>query len=758
MARPFAWIGFTFFTVLFAAALYGRAAAVALALFGGITLFFSFILFILKKGEHKRRNAAVLGAITIIAVGWISFYTQMSLTPALNLADNQAIVQAELTDFPVYQYSRWYYSVNIKSVNGQERNIPLRFSSAKALDAEPYDIITADMFMYELGEDSEETKTKYKSSGIVIGGYAVNPSTVKVEKTDNKPFKSYIPYFRQWIKTQLKTLLPGREGALLQGMLLGDKSAMTEEEKSHFRAVGTSHLMAVSGLHFSIWLSALMWVLKHISTPRKLRPFIGIGFVLFFMALTGFTPSVMRAGVMMIIVLAGRIFRKQADSLNSLGLAAIVILLRNPYAVLDLGFLLSFFATAGILILSPVLFEKSKKKLSFLNGKRAESFVVFCVETICITVSAILFTLPVQVFFIGKFSLIAPVSNLLMTNAGGAAMVLVGVAVLFSGAGILSFLKYPFAFIAGILAKYLLWTARVLTEVPYAQVRVDLMYVKLWVIITVILFVFSIFVMRKNKLFLRMTAVASIVILLAGTVSYGIVHHDETEISVLDVGAGISVLVTHGGKAALIGCGGGYSAESHISSALEKHDIKEVSLLLVPREQETESSAAGDILLRWKVKYLVSSYYDEQFNVISKSNRKISESGKVLLWDNTTLQYINKGTQSAALLIVDETKILFSFCPETKLSELPEDWYCADALICRGAAPKDATSYTVTVVSGNSEITPIHAAEYKKRSSGVVLVTAGEGSVEILTKGDGKVSVGRKNNGIYRRKRVKTAD
>lgn len=758
MARPFAWIGFTFFAVLFTAALYGRAAAAVLALLGGITLIFSFILFILKKGENKRRSLAVLGAVIIIAVGWISFYTRLSFTPALNLADKRAAVQAEITDVPVYQYSRWYYSVNVKSVNGQECNIPLRFSSAKAIDAEPYDIITAEMFMYELGEDSEETKIKYKSKGIVIGGYAVNPSTVKVEKTENKPFKAHILNFRQWIKIQLKSLLPGGEGALLQGMLLGDKSAMTAEEKSDFRTVGTSHLMAVSGLHFSIWLSALMWFLKRLSIPQKLRPFIGIIFVLFFMALTGFTASVIRAGVMMIIVLAGQLFGKQADSLNSLGLAAVIILLENPYAVLDLGFLLSFFATAGILIMSPVLLEKSKSRFSSLDGKKAENFIMFCAETICITVSAILFTLPVQVFFIGEFSLIAPISNLLMTNVGGAAMVLAGVAVLFSGAGILSFLKYPLAFIAGISAKYLLWIARVLSQIPYAQVRVDLLYVKLWVIVTVILFVFSIFVMRRNKVFLRMTAAASVVFLIIGTASYEIVHHDETEISILDVGAGISVLVTHDGKAAIIGCGGDYFTEYRISNALEKNGIKEISLLLVPREQETESSAAGDILLRCKVKYLISSYDDEQFNVISKSNRKISESGKILLWDNTTLQYINKGNQSAALLTVDETKILFSFCPETKLSSLAEEWYCADALICRGAVPKDAPSYTITVVSGNSKITPVHAAEYKERSSGAVLITAGEGSVEILTKGDKKVSAGRENNGLYRRKRIKATN
>ena len=72
-----------------------------------------------------------------------------------------------------------------------------------------------------------------------------------------------------------------------------------------------------------------------------------MGFVLFFMGLAGFSPSVTRAGIMMLLYLGGFLLRREPDSLNSLGLAALVILFANPFAAADLGMLLSFSATAG---------------------------------------------------------------------------------------------------------------------------------------------------------------------------------------------------------------------------------------------------------------------------------------------------------------------------------------------------------------------------------------------------------------------------
>lgn len=153
--------------------------------------------------------------------------------------------------------------------------------------------------------------------------------------------------------------------------------------------------------------------------------------------------------------------------------------------------------------------------------------------------------------------------------------------------------------------------------------------------------------------------------------------------------------------------------------------------------------------------FLVSSYDDEEFNVVPKEKRIVSQSGKITLWDDTTLQFIDYGTQSAALLTIDKTKVLFCFCPAVKIAELPPEWYMADALVCRQAVPRDAPDYTLTVVTGDSKIS-LYKNELNKR--GALLATAGGGSVEILTKGNHSVSAGRNNNGARWRKGIKTTN
>ena len=87
----------------------------------------------------------------------------------------------------------------------------------------------------------------------------------------------------------------------------------------------------------------------------RLSAVLTIPFILAFMLLVGFTPSVCRAGVMCLVWLGGYLVSRRQDGLNSLGLAAMLLLAENPYTLQNAGFQLSFMATAGILLIAPRL-------------------------------------------------------------------------------------------------------------------------------------------------------------------------------------------------------------------------------------------------------------------------------------------------------------------------------------------------------------------------------------------------------------------
>lgn len=136
-------------------------------------------------------------------------------------------------------------------------------------------------------------------------------------------------------------------GGIAAAMVVGDRSYLGADLTGQFRQAGVSHLLVVSGLHLSLLCAALGFAL------RRLRPrtaaLCSLAAVLFYMLLVGMTVSVVRAGVLVAMALFARLLDRAADPLTSLGLALLVLLGVNPYAACDMGLLLSFAATLGVL-------------------------------------------------------------------------------------------------------------------------------------------------------------------------------------------------------------------------------------------------------------------------------------------------------------------------------------------------------------------------------------------------------------------------
>ena len=98
----------------------------------------------------------------------------------------------------------------------------------------------------------------------------------------------------------------------------------------------------------------MLGILTACRLPKRFAAGLTMAGVLCFMALTGFVPSVMRSGIMLLFYLGSQVMRRNADSINSLGLAVFLLGLANPYAAADTGLLLSFSATLGLLLFPPL--------------------------------------------------------------------------------------------------------------------------------------------------------------------------------------------------------------------------------------------------------------------------------------------------------------------------------------------------------------------------------------------------------------------
>lgn len=169
-------------------------------------------------------------------------------------------------------------------------------------------------------------------------------------------FRGFVNELRDDVRDRI--LLSGlspRVAFFLAATVVGDSSGFSADDRESFRNTGLSHLLCVSGLHTGIiaaLVSLALFPLKHWQRVGRLRHLVTIAVIWLYAMMVGFTPSVVRAAVMLSLVLIGHVTQRGAYSFNSLALAAIVILLIEPYSLFSVGFLLSFSAVAGLLLFS----------------------------------------------------------------------------------------------------------------------------------------------------------------------------------------------------------------------------------------------------------------------------------------------------------------------------------------------------------------------------------------------------------------------
>ncbi len=198
--------------------------------------------------------------------------------------------------------------------------------------------------------------------------------------------------------------------SFIKAVILGDTTNISDDTYSNYGRLGITHILAVSGLHFSIIVMSIFRLLLLFRLKMKTRAIICIPFSIFYCLISGSSPSSQRALIMIIIYLAGRIILAVPDSLTSLAIAAATLLLINPYAAFGTGFILSFAATFAITI-SPSFLNLSDlyhrpKPIKLLN-KIVQSFFITLIISMILS--------PILYERFGSLSLITPVSNLFLS-------------------------------------------------------------------------------------------------------------------------------------------------------------------------------------------------------------------------------------------------------------------------------------------------------------------------------------------------------
>jgi competence protein ComEC len=163
--------------------------------------------------------------------------------------------------------------------------------------------------------------------------------------------------FRNWARQALAMGLPTEDESLRLewALTLGWKTALTEEVSEPFVQAATYHIFAVDGLRMAIVFGIFFGLFRALGIPRSISGLILIPLIWFYVALTGWPASAIRATVMLTIVIIGWVLKRPSDLINSLFAAALIILVWDPQQLFQAGFQLSFFVVLCIILIVPPL-------------------------------------------------------------------------------------------------------------------------------------------------------------------------------------------------------------------------------------------------------------------------------------------------------------------------------------------------------------------------------------------------------------------
>lgn len=164
---------------------------------------------------------------------------------------------------------------------------------------------------------------------------------------------------RSCLAAALERRMPGESG-LARALLLGDRAGLGEDDRAAFRALGVAHVLAVSGLHVGFIYAFAMGLLRPLSLRWK-SLLAGV-LLLAYGWLTGFSPATVRALTFCLMALAARMLWRGPDPLTCLGAAFLLLTAANPMNLVSPGFILSFTAVLGIVLLA----ESIERRLGFL--------------------------------------------------------------------------------------------------------------------------------------------------------------------------------------------------------------------------------------------------------------------------------------------------------------------------------------------------------------------------------------------------------
>ena len=432
-------------------------------------------------------------------------------------------------------------------------------------------------------------------------GYYLCISNGTIESGNHRPYS--IEGFLYGIKNRCTKIIDNsfdsESAGIVKAMLVADKSTLDKNIKKLYSENGIAHIMAISGVHVAIIGMTLYGFLRKLRIGRLISGTFSIAIIILYGIMTGMSSSTERAVIMLILSIAAEYFGRKTDAPTSMGFAMIIMVLGNPYVILDVGFQLSFAAITGVTVVAPQLrkllrmFKRfikeadEKKKQKHKKIMSLRKMIIKLIDALVVGIASFITTTPVIIYYYYQFPPYSILINLivipLVSLIVGGSILVVLTGLFFTGAAVA--MTYPVRLIL-FGYKYLCIFASGLpgASVLVGHISIGMVFVYYLSVVLIFAILRMIRIGKTERggpiLYLMLATVLFL------TVVYEVYSYDKSlKIVYMDVGQGDGVLLRTSGHGGILIDGGSSSnkrvGEYVMVPVLKYYGVSEVEYAFV---------------------------------------------------------------------------------------------------------------------------------------------------------------------------------
>lgn len=614
--------------------------------------------------------AAVSAGILVVSIGLIKDYY-----PAKYLDGMSTTITGTVTDVSVSKGNpQFTIKTDSIDIDGAPQKIKINLSGWDENSAQPYDKISCKVTFITHSREDIETVLKNRSQKISIYAYSEAP----LEITGNDRISAgYLVYLiRESISSVIYRYFIDWHAPFMEQILIGTRGELDYKITETFRQSGMSHILAVSGMHIGIIINLLEFLFSYHKTEGVLKKaeIVILSFiVLAYMLICGMGMSVIRAGCLFLAHYATRFFLYGSKTQDNLGIAIILVLIADPFASCDAGFLMSAVSCGAISAFYPSLSGYLKRPF---KRHPFNSITNFLIDAVSISIIGFLSVLPVSAAIFGEIYPIAVISNIFTAVLISPIIVLGFITALLGSIPFLGFLAGGTAAICMIFSGILYKIADFFAFEGDFMFSAESPWILLWIFGSAVLILVPA-VLSSSVKYIPYSLAASFIVLCGGFIINFALFSGTAKAEVFALEHGTAVSCSKDGDSVLVVHRLGDS-DKYYADLGSSYDVI-VSLEALSGFDEMELVKSSDASF---------AYVSGEDSVLRCKNAVMAEEGKVFFGEGLYVDIVSDG-----IFCVDAKEIsLLYISEECDIMNIEPKFRRADIIILDGVSPSDYPS------------------------------------------------------------------